>query len=151
MIEGVCIPNGISWTRDNKAMYFTDSPTKNIFKYDYDLETGSISNRQVFFHVEDGEGVPDGHAQDESGCLWVAVHGIGKVLRISPQGEILAEVKVPTRCPTCPTFVGDDLYITSAEDEQPDKFPESLRYQGSLFKVHAGVQGCPPHRFKLQA
>ena len=40
MIEGVTIPNGISWSRDSKTMYFTDSPTKNIFAYDFDAETG---------------------------------------------------------------------------------------------------------------
>jgi sugar lactone lactonase YvrE len=67
MIEGVSIPNGISWMEDNKMMYFADSPTKSVFKYDYDLETGSISNRRVFFHVEDEDGVPDGHVPDEEG------------------------------------------------------------------------------------
>ena len=151
MIEGVSIPNGISWTADNKTMYFADSPTKNIFKYDYDIETGSISNRQVFFHVEDGNGVPDGHAQDEAGCIWTAIHGTGKVLRISPQGKILAEVKFPTRCVTCPGFVGEDLFVTSAEEEQPEKFPDSVKLQGSLFKVHVGIKGQQLHKFKFRS
>jgi sugar lactone lactonase YvrE len=54
-------------------MYLVDSPTKNIFKYDYDLETGSVSNRRVFFHVDDENGVPDGHVPDEEGCIWQAI------------------------------------------------------------------------------
>ena len=151
MIQQVSIPNGISWTSDNKTMYFADSPTKNIFKYDYDIEMGSIFNRQVFFHVDDEDGVPDGHALDEEGCIWTAVHGTGKVLRISPQGELLAEVKFPTRCVTCPGFVGEDLYVTSAEEEQPDRFPDSVKYQGSLFKVNVGVRGQQLHKFKMQS
>jgi sugar lactone lactonase YvrE len=151
MIESVSIANGISWTKDNKAMYFVDSPTKNIFKYDYDLDTGSISNRRVFFHVDDENGVPDGHVPDEEGCIWQAIHGIGKVIRISPEGKVLAEVKFPTRGVTCPGFVGEHLFVTSAEEEDPDKFPDSTKFQGSIFKVHVGVQGQTPHKFRLQA
>lgn len=151
MIEGVSIPNGISWTTDNKTMYFADSPTKKIFKYDYDIETGSISNRRVFYHVEDEAGVPDGHTQDEHGNVWTAVHGMGKVLCISPEGKVVAEVKLPTRCPTCPRFVGESLFISSAEEEEPDKYPESTKFQGSLFKIHVGVKGQPLHKFRLQA
>jgi sugar lactone lactonase YvrE len=150
MIEGVSIPNGISWTEDNKTMYFADSPTKSVFKYDYDLETGSISNRRVFFHVEDEDGVPDGHVPDEEGCIWQAIHGLGKVIRISPQGEAIAEVKLPTRCVTCPGFVGEDLFVTSAEEEDPDRFPDSTKYQGSIFRIHVGVKGRSPHKFKLR-
>lgn len=150
MIEGVIIPNGISWSSDNKTMYFADSPTKNVYAYDYDLDTGSISNRRVFFHVEDDKGVPDGHVLDEEGCMWQAIHGCGKVLRISPQGKVLAQVNLPTRCVTCPGFAGEYLYVTSAEDEEPEQFPESLKYQGSLFRVHVGVKGQRPHRFTLR-
>jgi len=147
MIEGVTIPNGISWSSDNTTMYFVDSPTKSLYAYDYDIDTGSISNRRVFFHVDTENGVPDGHVLDEEGCIWQAIHGCGKVLRISPQGEVLAQVILPTRYVTCPGFAGEDLFVTSAEDEDQDKFPESVKYQGSLFKVHVGVKGQRPHRF----
>ena len=147
MISGISIPNGISWTKVNKTMYFADSTTKSIFKYDYDAESGSISNREVFYRIEEEDGVPDGHAQDEHGNIWTCVHGIGKVLCLSPQGELLAEVQLPTRCVTCPVFVGEDLFVTSAEDEMPDKYPDSIKYQGSLFKVHVGVKGRTPNKF----
>jgi len=149
MIEGVSIPNGISWTQDDKTMYFADSPTKNVFAYDYDASTGSISNRRVFFHVDDENGVPDGHAPDEEGHIWQAIFGCGKVLRISPEGKIVAEISLPTRCTTCPGFAGDDLYITSAEEEQPDDFPDSIKHQGNLFKCHVGVKGAKLYRFKF--
>ena len=65
MIENVSIPNGISWTADDKTMYFADSPSKNVYAYDFDATTGGISNKRVFFHVDDADGVPDGHALDE--------------------------------------------------------------------------------------
>ncbi|EOD52874.1 Calcium homeostasis protein [Neofusicoccum parvum] len=148
VLEGVHIPNGISWTPDDKTMFYTDSPTKNVFAFDYDITTGSFSNKRVFYHVEEGEhGVPDGHALDTEGHMWIAIHGAGKVLRVSPEGKKVAEIRLPTRCPTCPEFAGEDLYITSAAEEMPDQFPESTKLHGSLFKAHVGVRGAPSYRF----
>jgi sugar lactone lactonase YvrE len=149
MIEKATVPNGTSWSPDGKTMYIVDSPTKNVYAYDYDIDSGSISNRRVFFHVEDEAGVPDGHAIDAEGCIWQAIFGCGKVVRISPDGKILAEVKLPTRCVTCPAFAGEDLFITTHEEVDPDKYPESVKMQGDLFRVHVGIRGLPRHKFKL--
>lgn len=151
MIEGISIPNGVTWSKDERTMYIADSPTRNIFAYDYDVETGNISNKRVFFSVEDPHGVPDGEAIDEEGYIWSAVHGLGKVVRISPEGKVVAEINLPTRCITCPVFVDDWLYITSAEEEHPDQFPDSTRYQGALFRCQVGVRGIPVNRFKRSA
>lgn len=98
MITGVTIPNGLSWSMDNKIMYFTDSVAGSIFTYDFNEETGDISNKREFFTPKDGS--PDGHAQDELGNLWVALWAGRKVVRVSPEGEVTAEIQVPTRCPT---------------------------------------------------
>ena len=150
MIEGVSIPNGMSWSSDDKTMYFTDSPSKNIYKYDYDRTTGSISNRQVFFHVEEDNAVPDGFAVDTEECFWIALAGGGKVLRVSPDGEVIGQIILPTRMISCPGFVGQDLFITTAEEEDPGKYPESVRYAGSIFRVPVGVQGKRPLKFHIQ-
>lgn len=148
MIEKVTIPNGIGWSADDTTMYFTDSVTKNIFQYDYDAPTGNISNRSVFFHLDDDAAVPDGFAMDAEGNLWIALCGGGKVLRVSPEGKIIGEIILPTRMITCPGFVEDVLFITSAEEEDPENFPESVELAGSLFKIAVGVAGLPSHRFK---
>jgi sugar lactone lactonase YvrE len=132
-------------------MYFADSPSKNVYAYDYDAATGDISNRRVFFHVADEDGVPDGHCLDEHGYVWQAIFGCGKVVRISPEGNIVAEINLPTRCVSCPGFAGEDLYITSAEEEEPDRFPESTKYQGSLFRCNVGVRGQKPHLFRFSS
>ena len=36
-------------------MYFIDTPTMNIFKFDYDIGTGDISDKKLFFHYEGKE------------------------------------------------------------------------------------------------
>lgn len=148
MIEKVTIPNGMGWSADDKRMYFTDSPTRNIFKYDYDASTGDISNRSVFFHLDDDIAVPDGFAMDVEGNLWVALCGGGKVLRISPEGKITGEIILPTRMISCPGFVNENLFITSAEEEDPENFPDSVKFAGSLFKVAVGIAGLSLHKFK---
>ena len=153
VIEKVSIPNGIGWSLDGKTMYFTDSPTGTISKFDYDVATGNISNRQAHFTLENEvEGsAPDGLAVDDEGCIWTAIFGGGKLLRISPDGQIIGKVILPTRCVSCPTFAGEDLFITSAEEEDPQKYPESSRLGGSLFRVKVGVKGMPMYEFKRQA
>ena len=55
---------------------------------------------------------------------------------------------MPTRMVTCPAFVGQDLFITSAEEEEPEKYPESVELGGSLFKIDVGVSGLSLHKFK---
>lgn len=150
MLEGVTIPNGMGWSADDKIFYFTDSPTGNIYKFDFDASTGDISNRRVFFHLDMKNAVPDGFAMDAEGCFWVALCGGGKVLRLSPEGKIVGEVLIPTRMVSCPGFVNEELFITSAEEEDPGKYPESVELAGSLFKIKVGITGLPLHRFRRQ-
>jgi len=150
--DTITIPNGISWTKDNKHVYFTDSPTGKVRKYPYYLSTGTISwdSGVDFFTCPYPSGVPDGHAQDEEGCLWIALHGTGKVVRVNTEGDIIAEVELPTRCVTCPAFCGTSLFITTAAEMQPEKYPWSVKYQGGLFKVDVAVRGRLPHEFRME-
>ena len=150
MIEKVTIPNSIGWSADDTTMFFTDSPTKTISKFDYDAVTGNISNRQLYFKYDGDEdgAAPDGFAIDVEGCLWTAVYGTGKVLRVSPDGRLIGEIRLPTRCVTCPRFAGEDLIITSAAEEDPEAHPESAQHGGSVFKVNVGVRGMPIRKWK---
>ena len=72
----------------------------------------------------------------------------GKVLRVSPEAKVVGEISLLyARMITCPAFVDENLFITSAEEEDK-KYPDSVRYGGSLFKVHVGVRGMPVHVFR---
>ena len=150
MLDGFTIPNGGAWSPDDKLFYWADSATGNIFVFDFDGDAGTIANKRVFFHVDQEDCVPDGFCVDEEGHIWVAVHGMGKVLRVTPQGCVVAEISLPTRCVTCPCFVGEDLYITSMFEVAPEKYPDSVKYEGNLFRCHVGVRGMKPYEFKPQ-
>ena len=61
----------------------------------------------------------------------------------------MGEISIPkARMITCPAFVEEDLFITSAEEEEPENYPDSVKLGGSLFKVHVGVKGMKVHRFR---
>lgn len=144
VLEGVTIPNGMSWTNDNRTMYWTDSGSMSIYAFDYEGSTGEITNKREFYKLPPGKTVaaPDGHAMDVEEHLWVAIFGRGQVLRINPKGEVVAEVKLPAMKITCPCFVGEELWITScgAGDDQG-------QCGGALFKVNVGVKGKPKNQW----
>ncbi|KAI9733076.1 MAG: hypothetical protein M1834_003622 [Cirrosporium novae-zelandiae] len=158
MLTGLTIPNGMGWNALDTTFYITDSPTRTIWAFDYQSAPGTISNRRPFFtlpNTPDYEGgVPDGFAMDSLGFVWSCVFGKGVVVRISPGGgEVVARVKIPTRCATCPTFVGRSLFVCSAKEEEPERFKEevSLRNQGCLFRVEdVGVEGVERGKFRFK-
>jgi sugar lactone lactonase YvrE len=72
MDKGFTISNGISWSPDNKTMYFADSPARIIYAYDFDLAQGNIANRRVFASFDETPGRPDGCTVDSEGFIWSA-------------------------------------------------------------------------------
>ena len=149
LIKELTIPNSVGWSPDNKIMYFTHSTSSEIFAFDYDVETGEISNKRLFYKHE-GSGGPDGFRVDVNGFIWHAVYGESRVLKINPEGKLVGEVRLPTRNITCTQFVGTELYITTANDDEAEGGERSKNLGGGLFKVDVGVEGLPLFPYKLQ-
>lgn len=57
-------------TRLCQSSYYNDTPTKTVQVFDYDLETGSVSNGRKFVDVD---GMPDGMCMDGEGNVYIAV------------------------------------------------------------------------------
>lgn len=72
------------------------------------------------------------------------------MVQISTEGQVLAQIMLPTRMPTCPVICGDTLFVTSAQEPEPEKYPDSAAVSGSLFSCRIGVEGQKPHRFRWQ-
>lgn len=147
----ISIPNSVSWSPDKKTMYFTHSSSRVIHAFDYadTAEGPAVSNERIFF-MYNGQGEPDGHRIDAEGNMWCAVYGDAVVLKISPQGQLLGCIKMPTRNITCVEFVGTELFITTAGMKEGDGTPEEVDFSGGLFRVDVGVRGQEPHLFKLE-
>jgi sugar lactone lactonase YvrE len=141
------IPNSVGWSPDQKTQYFTHTTENRIIAFDYDAATGDLTNERTFWK-HDGEGSPDGFKIDEDGYVWQAIYSESRVLRISPEGEVVGEIKYPTRAITCPIFIGTELWVTSADEEDENEV-ESKKYGGGVFKVDVGVRGLKDFKFKL--
>ena len=147
---GLLTSNGLAFSPDGRTLYHADTPRFQVYRYDYDPETGSAENRRVFIafdRVATGGGRPDGAAVDCEGCYWTALWDGGCVQRFDPEGEVIASYRTPARRPTMPAFGGADmktLFVTSARDESPDA-------GGALYAMAAEVAGLPVGRFDPDA
>ncbi|KAI0200692.1 hypothetical protein F4808DRAFT_460513 [Astrocystis sublimbata] len=150
MRHPVEIPNGIGWSPDNKTMYFTPSTERTVYAWDYSVEDGNLSNERVFYRHE-GPGEPDGFRIDKEGNLWHAVYGESRVLKISPEGKLVGQIKLPTHNITCTQFIGTELFITSASMEKGEGSDEAAELGGAVFRIDVGVRGLEPFLFKLHS
>lgn len=141
--NGIGISNTLAWSPDRKTFYFGDSVANAIYQFNYDDETGAISNEQPFLAGYE-RGVPDGSTIDSEGFLWNTRASAGCLARIAPDGSVDQILPLPVSIPTSCTFGGNDLgtlYITSARSEE--------RLSGSVFAIRTGIRGVPTQRFLI--
>lgn len=144
--------NGPCFSRDGRTLYFSDSPTGNILRYDYDPATGAASNEAVFANTFELGGGPDGAAIDTDGYLWSALFGGGVIARYAPDGKLDGTIAVPVRNPTDIVFAGPNLdrMIVVSAMEQPADDREPSPLAGASFEITgAGVTGLPIGKVRL--
>jgi sugar lactone lactonase YvrE len=150
METGLTISNGLGWSPDEKTFYLTDSPKRIIYAYDFDGETGSISNRRTFVDLGNEAVEPDGLTIDQQGNIWSALWDGWSIACFNPTGQEIFRVKMPVQRPTCPTFGGanlTELYITSASVGLSQKEIQQGFYAGDLFCLSTVSPGMPTHKF----
>ncbi|MBD3896085.1 SMP-30/gluconolactonase/LRE family protein [Halomonas sp. ML-15] len=145
-LSGIGISNGLAFSPDRRWLYHTDSLTRRILRYPYDVESGGLGEGETWVDLEalGLPGVPDGAAVDSEGCYWSALYDGGRVVRFSPEGELLAEHEVPCPHPTMVAFGGRDLrtlYITTATQHLDDPGKASWPAAGSLLSMAVAVPG----------
>lgn len=150
--ESIICSNGPCFSPDDTTFYFTDTWTGEIWAYDYDVETGAISNRRTFAKVDTSNGgAADGSTVDAEGFVWNALVYDGKIVRYTPDGQVDRTIDMPVKKVTSVMFGGPDLeilYVTSMAKPPLPRFPGDGVQRGSLFAVHdLGVRGVPEPRF----
>lgn len=158
MVGGVTTANGLAWAPGGRTAYWADTAAHQVRTFDFDPVSGQLTNGHVFYqatpkpagwawgsHVPYG-GRPDGAAVDAEGCYWSAQYEGGRLLRLSPKGEVLAAVPLPALCPTMPCFGGEDmktLFVTTARHGRSEA--ELAQYPGSgcVWAVRVAVAGLP--------
>lgn len=165
--DGVVTANGLAWSPDGRTAYWADTAAHQVRAFDCDPVTGQLSNARVFYQatpkpagwvwdsgapeVQYG-GRPDGAAVDAEGCYWSAQYEGGRLLRIAPAGQVLAEVPVPAQCPTMPCFGGPDLktlFVTTARHGRSAQELAQYPGAGCVWAMRVEVPGLPVNACRL--
>lgn len=150
--DGIIVSNGPCWSPDGRTFYFADTWTGEIWAYDYDLDTGAVSNKRTFCKVDRSRGgAADGATVDAEGCVWSALVYDGRLVRYTPDGRVDRFIEMPVKKVTSMSFGGpnlDVLFVTSMAKPPLPRFPADGPLRGSLFAIHdLGVRGVAEPRF----
>jgi sugar lactone lactonase YvrE len=163
MAGGVTTANGLAWSSDGRTAYWADTAAHKVLAFDFDSATGRLSGERLFHQrppkpagwawgsdVPYG-GRPDGAVVDAEGCYWSAQYEGQRLLRLSPAGEVLAEVPTPVPCPTMPCFGGEDLKTLFITTSRQGRSPQELAQYpdaGCVLAMRVEVPGLPVQCFQ---
>ena len=145
--------NTIAFSPDGGAMYFCDTPTREIVKFAYNPSGKLGEKTHVWSMAEEDKGGPDGATVDSQGGLWEAHAGNWKVVRHNPDdGRVDYQVKLPFNNPTSCAIGGanlDTLYITTARHRLSEEERAQQPGAGQLWavKLPTGIKGVPEQSF----
>ena len=164
MATGATVGNGLAWSPDNRTVYWADTTSHSVRAWDFDARRNTLNAERVFKqwpakpagwqagtpagapHSQGYAGRPDGAAVDVAGNYYVAMYEGAQVIKLSPDGVVLANIAVPAQCPTMPCFGGDDgctLFVTSARQNQPAAELVTYPNSGCVFAMQVDVPGLP--------
>jgi sugar lactone lactonase YvrE len=152
VLDAVDIPNGMGFTPNRDGMYFNETEADKIYRFEYDQESGELSNRAVFLDTTDERGSPDGMTVDADGYVWTAYWDGGCLVRYTPEGVEDRRIEFPARKVSSVSFGGEeytDAYVTTAlgpGEGDPGSREEEGDGAGALFRLSPGVEGVPEFR-----
>jgi sugar lactone lactonase YvrE len=95
--------------QDGRLLYLGDSCDNRVYAYPV-LESGSLGPRQVVASLPDsGTCGPDGMTLDASGRIYIAHYGCGRVVVLSPRGQLLRRYAAGNRLASNVAFGGPHL------------------------------------------
>ncbi|WP_309400742.1 SMP-30/gluconolactonase/LRE family protein [Cerasicoccus maritimus] len=143
----VCNSNGLAWTKDRTTFYYINTPSRQIWKFDYCLETGAISNKEVVIDIPPEDGKPDGMCIDADDNLWIGHWAGWQIAHYDPRtGAKLGKVDMPAaNCTSC-CFGGanfEQLYITTSINGLKKEDFEKQPHAGKVFVADVKATGLP--------
>jgi sugar lactone lactonase YvrE len=158
MADGVTTANGLAWSPDGRSVYWADTAAHQVRAFDVDPAMGRLLGERLFHQMPPKPagwawgsetpygGRPDGAAVDAEGCYWSAQYEGQRLLRLSPTGEVLAQVPTPVPCPTMPCFGGSDLktlFITTSRQGRSAQELAQHPDAGCVWAMPVAVPGLP--------
>ncbi len=143
--DSYTVTNGPAITHDDKKLYHVSSLHKKVFCFD--KNNSKLSNKRIFFELDQNDGYPDGLTTDDENFIWLAVWGGSKVLRISPDGEVDKIISFPTSQITSCVFGGPEMNILFVTSASVGKNSSEDKHAGNLFSIETNKKGIPSPKF----
>lgn len=149
-VSGLLTPNGLGFSPDHKTLYLSDShpQSQQIWAFDFELESGTLSNRRLFVDMQPLPGRPDGAAVDAAGNYWICANDAGQVHCFAPDGSLQRSLAVPFPKPSMCAFGGvslDQLFVTSIPPA--DTAQDAGGLSGCLLVLDPDAVGLPEPLF----
>ena len=147
--NGMMTCNGAAFSDDGTTFIHADTPSHMLRVYRADPAVGTLTDCRILHRFAEGRGRPDGGSFDEAGYYWSALFDGGRVVRLSPAGDIVETVVLPVPRPTMIAFGGDDrrtAYVTSARSLDADG-SATVPHSGAIFSFRVDVPGVPEWNF----
>jgi sugar lactone lactonase YvrE len=150
--DQVILSNGLGWSPNADTLYHIDTTRRLIYRHGYDIDTGGVSDREVFVDLTGSSEVPDGLAVDTDGNLWVAMWDGWRIDVFNNKGKNVHRESLPVQRPTSVAFGGSglsELYVTTATEGLEPAEIEDHPHAGKLLRLDPGVSGLPIGVFSL--
>ncbi len=149
--QGLTVANGIAFSADATALYFSDSFAGQVWRAPWDESRGTMGLPRLICKLDEAAGRPDGATIDALGHYWSAGVSAGCLNRLDADGAKVQRLALPIRAPTMPCFGGDelaDLYITSLV--RPGWTKGASDVDGDLVCWPGAGRGQPSPRWRWQ-
>ncbi|MFM7491174.1 MAG: SMP-30/gluconolactonase/LRE family protein [Actinomycetota bacterium] len=142
------LSNGMGWSPEMNSFYFIDSIPGLLFRYDYDKNSGMLSNKSVLVEFDSRFGIPDGLSITSDGLILIALWDGGRLELFDQSGRKVEQFSLPVSRPTSCCFAGDDystIIITTASQDI-DRVKEPLA--GRVLALSGtGLYGLASYRY----
>lgn len=150
VIYGTGCSNGMAFPADRKSFFWTCSTRSQIYRYDYNEETGEITNERLWYQATKEEGITDGMTIDTEDNLWSARwDGYRVAQHAAADGKVIREIKFPVAKVSSVTFGGPDfgtMFLSTAGGNGKDSL------DGAIFTLQVpGVRGRAKFRSRFVA
>jgi sugar lactone lactonase YvrE len=120
--DGMGTTNGIEVSPDERVLYVNESIQRKVWAFDLSSD-GDVSNKRLLIEFPDH--IMDGMRCDVDGDLYITRYGKGTIAKVSPDGEVLLEVKLAGEKCSNIAFGGPDgctCYVTLQDNGNIETF-----------------------------
>ena len=153
LFPGITIPNAISFTPGGGHAYFADTIQQKVWRQPLSEAHGWPEGDPEVFLDHSVRGLnPDGAVVDQTGNLWCAEWGGGRVAVYDTEGQEIAVHAFDAANTSCPAFGGEalaDLYCTTARQKLGAETLADGRAHGVTFVAHGVGKGQAEHQVIL--